>query len=149
MKYLVDYYFDVPGKPFPGVVTVGVLGQASPVVPGGLGWLKGISPEETRHAFLFAVARDIKKELPVGPWKQVALSVIMECQFLESEEDYFWEMGEHEDPRVDWSAVRDHVLQLCPGLSCYWLNRVASPDCVFDLGWRMPLRSSGFSRSWR
>lgn len=91
MQYLVDYYFDVPGKPFPGVVTVGVLGQASPVVPGGLGWLKGISPEETRHAFLFAVARDIKKELPVGAWKQAALSVIMEYQFLESEEDYFWE----------------------------------------------------------
>jgi len=55
------------------------------------GWLKGISPEEARHALVFAIARDLRKGLPIDAWKTLVLSTTMEFRTMATEDDFFWE----------------------------------------------------------
>ena len=88
----MDYYFDTPGnKPFPGMVCIGVTDTSSPIVPASRGWLKGISPEEARHALVLAIARDLRKGLPVDEWKTMVLSTVVEFRKMDTEDDLFWE----------------------------------------------------------
>lgn len=88
----MDFYFDEPGKKtFPGVVCIGVTDTSSPIALSNLGWLKGISPEEARHALVMAIARDMRKGLPVDEWKTVVLSTIAEFRTMTSDDDFFWE----------------------------------------------------------
>ena len=88
----MEYYFDEPGnKPFPGVVCIGVSDNASPIGVSSRGCLKGISPEEASHALIFAIARDLRKGLPLDEWKTMVLSTVMEFRKINSEDDFFWE----------------------------------------------------------
>lgn len=88
----MDFYFDAPGeKPFPGVVCIGVTDSSSPVAAASRGWLKGISPEEPRHALVLAIARDLRSGLPIAAWKTLALSIVMEFRTMATEDDFFWE----------------------------------------------------------
>lgn len=92
MRYLTDFYFKEPGnKPFPGVVCIGVTDTSSPIAAAQRGWLKGISPEEPRHALVFAIARDLRKGLPLDKWKILVLSATMEFRAMAAEDDFFWE----------------------------------------------------------
>ena len=55
--------------------------RAFPRFSGGHGLLKGVCPEENRHAFIFAIARDIKKGEPDSillQWRNIALSTYIE-----------------------------------------------------------------------
>jgi len=88
----MDYYFDAPGnKPFPGMVCIGVTDASSPISAACRGWLKGISPEEARHALVLAIARDLRKGLPVDGWKTMVLSTVVEFRKMSTEDDFFWE----------------------------------------------------------
>lgn len=92
VQYLVDYYFDAPGdKPFPGVVCIGVTDASSPIAAANRGWLKGISPEEARHALVLAIARDLRKGLPIDGWKTMVLSTVVEFRKMNTDDDFFWE----------------------------------------------------------
>ena len=74
------FHFATPRR-FPAKLVVGLLGETTPVVSGGHGLLKGVCPEENRHAFIFAIARDIKKGEPDSTllqWRNIALSTYVE-----------------------------------------------------------------------
>ena len=80
MQYLVQFFFATP-RSFPAKIVVGLLNDATPAVTGQNGMLKGLSPEENRHAFIFAIARDIKDGVPdstLQQWRNISLSTYVE-----------------------------------------------------------------------
>ena len=80
VQYLVQFFFATP-KCFPNKIVVGLLNDTTPAVTGQNGMLKGLSPEENRHAFIFAIARDIKNGVPdsiLEQWRNISLSTGVE-----------------------------------------------------------------------
>ena len=90
VQYLKNYYFSNPSSvdAFPGIVTVAVDDNFNPLRPEALGFLRAISPEEPRHALLFAIARDVENSAPeevLFLWRRVLLSTVMEFKKMSSE----------------------------------------------------------------
>lgn len=80
VQYLVQFFFATPSR-FPTKIVVGLLNDTTPTVTGQCGMLKGLSPEENRHAFIFAIARDIKNGVPdstLQQWRNISLSTYVE-----------------------------------------------------------------------
>jgi hypothetical protein len=74
-------------------VTLAVIGDLTPAVAGNLGNLKAISPEEPRHALVFAIARDIDAGLTddeLLPWKNLVVSAIITFKTVDTDDDIFW-----------------------------------------------------------
>ena len=91
----MEYFFQAtfPGIAFPSPVTIAVIGDLSPSAVGNLGNLKAISPEEPRHALIFAIARDITAGMSddeLLPWKILATSAILIFKSVAREDDMFW-----------------------------------------------------------
>lgn len=99
MHFEVDYYMQYfyreprPGISFDSRLTIAVYHDSTPLNPGKLGSLKAMSPEEPRHALIFAIARDIDNGMSdeqLMPWKVLITSAILTFQKIENEEDIFW-----------------------------------------------------------
>lgn len=80
---MADYLFAKPNHA-PGFVTVAVNPSSDPLNPLARGGLHAICPEETRHAMVLAIKRDIDRNLPVDGWLRVVLSTPV--QFLAVDE---------------------------------------------------------------
>lgn len=82
-----------PGISFDSRLTIAVYHDSTPLNPGKLGSLKAMSPEEPRHALIFAIARDIDNGMSdeqLMPWKVLITLAILTFQKIENEEDIFW-----------------------------------------------------------
>jgi hypothetical protein len=91
----MDYCFGKPttGIRFPSAVINGVTADLSPANVANLGHLKAISPEEPRHALVFAIARDIDNGMSdeqLMPWKVLSTSAVIEFRPVENDDDIFW-----------------------------------------------------------
>lgn len=82
---MVDFFFKTPAA-LPSPVVVGIAPGATDVK----GELKAVCPEELRHAFVLAIARDIKLGLPMEKWLHLTLTTVFEFIILESDDDFFW-----------------------------------------------------------
>jgi hypothetical protein len=90
----MDYFFGKPttGIRFTSTVIIGVTADLSPDNVANLGHLKAISPEEPRHALVFAIARDIDNGMSdeqLMPWKVLSTSAVIEFRPVESD-DICW-----------------------------------------------------------
>ena len=95
VEYYMDYFFGKPttGIRFPSAVIIGVTADLSPANVANLGHLKAISPEEPRHALVFAIARDIDNGMSdeqLMPWKVLSTSAVIEFRPVENDDDIFW-----------------------------------------------------------
>ena len=90
VETLVDFYFKVPA-PFPLCVVVRV---PSPVYDPTLtrGAWQHCSPDEIKHAFIRAIARDLGGgDALLGRWRHMAMSVTAEFKLLEGPLDVYFE----------------------------------------------------------
>ena len=74
-------------------MTIAVTPDLSPDNDANLGNLKAISPEEPRHALIFAIARDIDNgmtDADLEQWKTVSLSTTLHFKKVEHEDEIFW-----------------------------------------------------------
>ena len=74
-------------------MTIAVTPDLSPDNDANLGNLKAISPEEPRHALIFAIARDIDNgmtDAELEPWKTLSLSTTLHFKKVEHEDEIFW-----------------------------------------------------------
>ena len=74
-------------------MTIAVTHDLSPDVNANLGHLKAISPDEPRHALIFAIARDIDNgmtDAELEPWKLLSLSAIIQFKKIEHNDELFW-----------------------------------------------------------
>jgi hypothetical protein len=95
VEYYREYFFKqpTPGISFGSTVTFAVTHDLSPDVDANLGNLKAISPEEPRHALIFAIARDIDNGMTAAelePWKLLSLSTIIQFKKIEHDDELFW-----------------------------------------------------------
>jgi hypothetical protein len=95
VNYYMTYFFRHvhPAITFPTPVTIAVIGDLSPANAGSLGNLKAISPEEPRHALIFAIARDIDaglSEADLLAWKNLVVSAIITFKAVATEDEIFW-----------------------------------------------------------
>jgi len=82
-----------PGISFGSRLMIAVYHDLNPLNPGKLGSLKAMSPEEPRHALIFAIARDIDcgmSDEQLMPWKVLITSAILTFQKVDNEDDIFW-----------------------------------------------------------
>jgi hypothetical protein len=91
----MSYFFHRvhPAIAFPSPVTIAVIGDLTPALAGNLGNLKAISPEEPRHALIFAIARDIDAGLTddeLLAWKNLVVSAIVTFKVVTTEDEIFW-----------------------------------------------------------
>jgi len=84
----MDFLFSTP-KHAPGLFTVAVNQSSNPLEPLARGGLRALCPEETRHALVLAIKRDIDRKLSVDEWKVVMLSTPVQFQKVE-ESDEVW-----------------------------------------------------------
>lgn len=82
----MDYFFSTP-KHAPGFFTVAVNQSSDPLDPVSRGGLRALCPEETRHALILAIKRDIDRNMPVDEWRRVVLSSLVEFQKVEESEE--------------------------------------------------------------
>jgi hypothetical protein len=71
---------------------IAVYHDLNPLNPGKLGSLKAMSPEEPRHALIFAIARDIDcgmSDEQLMPWKVLIASAILTFQKVDNEDGIF------------------------------------------------------------
>ena len=73
----------------PGFVTIAVNKTSDPLDPLARGGLRALCPEETRHALVFAIKRDMDRNLPVDDWLRVVLSSPVQFQAVD-EVDMVW-----------------------------------------------------------
>ena len=76
----------------PGFIVIGVNSTSSPLNALTRGRLRAVSPEETRHALILAIKRDIDRKLPVDEWRRIALSSPVQFEAVE-EADMSWVAG--------------------------------------------------------
>ena len=88
---LVDYYFKEPA-PFPLDLVIAVADlQFNPMAH--LGAWQSCSPDEMKHAFVRAIARDLASDDKgvLEQWRHMALTVTAEFKVLASEDDIYFE----------------------------------------------------------
>ena len=88
---LVDYYFTNPA-PFPLDLVIAVADlQFDPMAH--LGAWQSCSPDEMKHAFVRAIARDLatNDKSVLEQWRHMALTVTAEFKILASEDDIYFE----------------------------------------------------------
>ena len=86
--YLRDYLFPRAQHP-PGFTVVAVNESSDPLRPWAGEGLHVVSPEETRHAMIFAIKRDMDLNLPLDDWLKVALSLPVQFMAV-PESDMIW-----------------------------------------------------------
>ena len=84
----MEYLFSKP-KHAPGFFTVAVNRLSDPRDPLARGGLRALCPEETRHAMVLAIKRDIDLRLPVEEWRRVVLSSPVQFEAVD-EADEVW-----------------------------------------------------------
>ena len=84
----MDFLFAKPTH-IPGFVTVAVNQTSDPLDPLARGGLRALCPEETRHALVFAIKRDIDQNRPVDKWRRVLLSTPVQFQAVD-DVDMVW-----------------------------------------------------------
>ena len=101
VRRLRDEMFEKPAHA-PGFIVVGVNSTSSPL--NALTWscLRAVSPEETRHALILAIKRDIDLKLPVDEWRRIVVSSPVQFEAVD-EADASWLAG----------AIRQSVGALC------------------------------------
>ena len=96
VDYYREYFFNQPqsASSFGSPVIIAVTPDLSPDNDANLGNLKAISPEEPRHALIFAIARDIDKgmtDAELEPWKTISLSAVVHFKKVDHEDEIFWQ----------------------------------------------------------
>ena len=96
VDYYREYFFNNPqsASSFGSPVIIAVTPDLSPDNDANLGNLKAISPEEPRHALIFAIARDIDKgmtDAELEPWKTISLSAVVHFKKVDHEDEIFWQ----------------------------------------------------------
>ena len=79
----MDFLFAKPNH-VPGFVTVAVNETSDPLDPMANGGLRALCPEETRHALVLAIKRDMDLNLPVDDWLRVVLSSPVHFQAVDA-----------------------------------------------------------------
>jgi hypothetical protein len=124
VEYYTDYFFGnpTPGIRLPDSVTIAVIDPLTPSNAAHLGRLKAISPEEPRHALVFAIARDIAKGMSdddLLPWRVLATSAILTFKKVATEDEIFWSATNARETigaqyeSVYYSTVPSRVSQRC------------------------------------
>jgi hypothetical protein len=118
-----------PSIAFPSPLTIAVIGDLSPAIAGSLGNLKAISPEEPRHALIFAIARDIDAGLSdadLRVWKNLAVSAIITFKAVATDDELFWLSTNARE------AVGAHfdVVYFSAALPCSQIPAIAIPSSL-------------------
>ena len=105
VETLVNFYFKVPA-PFPLCVVVRVPTSAYDPSQTRGAW-QNCSPDEMKHAFIRAIARDLGGgDALLGRWRHMAMSVTAEFKVLESLLDvYFEALSARERAAVDFVGL--------------------------------------------
>jgi len=90
----------------PGFIRVAVNETSNPLVPTKGHGLRVLSPEETLHAMILAIKRDMDANLPVDDWLTITLSSPVQFEAVE-ESDMFLS---HDDSGERGGPVRSRVL---------------------------------------
>ena len=85
---LRDAMLDTP-KHVPGLVVISVSPSSNPTCLTTRHRLRALSPEETRHAMILAIKRDIDRQLPVDEWRRIVLTSAVQFKVVE-EADVGW-----------------------------------------------------------
>jgi len=129
----MEYFYREPrpGISFESRLTIAVHHDSTPLNPGKLGNLKAMSPEEPRHALIFAIARDIDSGMSdeqLMPWKVLITSAILTFQKVDNEEDIFWHATNAREslgaqyevvyfssvtPPACWNTSRTYIWERC------------------------------------
>ena len=134
VEYYMSYFFHrvFPGISFPSPVTIAVIDDLTPAVAGNLGNLKSISPEEPRHALVFAIARDIDAGLSDDDlllWKNLVVSTIMTFKTVDTEDSIFWlSTNARESVGAQFEVVYFSAVPLSPALP----PSLSHPPSTFD-----------------
>lgn len=83
----MDHFFKEPAA-LPAPVVVGVAPGTD--VTSSFGKLKAVCPEEIRHAYILAIARDARQGLPMERWLKTVVSTVFEFVVLGNDDDFFW-----------------------------------------------------------
>jgi hypothetical protein len=141
VEYYMSYFFHRvhPGIAFPTPVHIAVIGDLTPAVAGNLGNLKAISPEEPRHALVFAIARDIDAGLTDDEllwWKNLVVSAIITFKTVDTEDDIFWlATNARESVGAQFEVVYFSAVPPCPRIHDTPLPHAVTlqPPMPFDI----------------